>query len=361
MKNNNVGINNSAVLKSLNLITKQYDNLMSTMGITALNSANPIYNDGFRKIFDSYELMRRQDNARIKSFVSTLASFSQPKFSDSMQNFANSMKLPNNALKSALGLLDIASHNQLTKIDIMNSINAIKINNGLKSAMGLAALEPVNIAYISRFNDIVNAIGMQNTSILKILSSTSDVLSKSFVTDKTISSMDSFVEKITETIPFQLDDDKLSRILSESEFVDEIKNINEGDINLLSEDLEVISGDPLNWQQKIFRCITKWNNKNPVIAFILKYIILSIMISIFAAYVFQAMTIKKSAIREEPNTSAQVIINVNVNQTINVIESKPYYYKIEYYNSETNENVSGWISKRNVTIINNELEEDALD
>lgn len=122
------------------------------------------------------------------------------------------------------------------------------------------------------------------------------------------------------------------------------------EITELSNDIQDIAVDNRNWQQKLAEKAVKWKEKNPVICFFIVYILLALSISIAASFIYGIVTAPKAAIKEEPSATGDVIYNISINQKVTIVDDIRYYYKIEYYDKETDETVTGWISKRSIEI-----------
>lgn len=69
-----------------------------------------------------------------------------------------------------------------------------------------------------------------------------------------------------------------------------------------------------------------------------------------SCYVYTAVTKADAPIKAEPKSETVIINNININQQITIIDAAPYYYKIEYMPLDSDEPVTGWISKRSVML-----------
>lgn len=123
------------------------------------------------------------------------------------------------------------------------------------------------------------------------------------------------------------------------------------EITELHNDLQDIAADNKNWQQKLAEKTSKWKEKNPVICFLIVQI-LAVLLSIFSNFIFGKITTPKAAIKEEPSATGDVIYNITINQEVTIIDDTRYYYKVKFYNIETDTTITGWISKRSLEISN---------
>ncbi len=126
------------------------------------------------------------------------------------------------------------------------------------------------------------------------------------------------------------------------------------DINQISEEekVETISDFEnieleQNWQQRINAIIQKWKTKNPIVAGVIIFILLTLMskaIETWGEYVYE--TTKSVCIHEQPKKESETIIQLTKSIEIKIIADVPYYYQIECENGK--EIITGWVSKRSV-------------
>lgn len=119
------------------------------------------------------------------------------------------------------------------------------------------------------------------------------------------------------------------------------------------DDLQGITVDNRNWQQKIADKVDKWKDKNPVIWVFIVAIIIPLLVSIFANIISGMINVPKAAIKDEPSATGEVIYNITINQDVKIIDDTRYYYKVQYYNKEADTTIIGWVSKRSVEINSN--------
>ena len=145
--------------------------------------------------------------------------------------------------------------------------------------------------------------------------------------------------------------------------VDLPENVEEREVTLLTEsegeqlthDISAAISDKRNWQQRLMDVLINWKKRNPIIAAILQQIIIALIVNILVnnLVAWGGKLIKEATIRDEPNTSAAVVAQVNQAQEVDVIGEVPYYYLIEFYDPETDERIRGYISKRSVKPVEN--------
>lgn len=115
-------------------------------------------------------------------------------------------------------------------------------------------------------------------------------------------------------------------------------------------DLQDLDIENKNWQQMLAEKVGKWKDKNPVIYAVIVQILLPLLISIFASFLYAKITTPKAAIKEEPSATGEVIYNITINQDVTIINDTRYYYKVLYHNKENDEIIAGWVSKRSLEI-----------
>ena len=108
---------------------------------------------------------------------------------------------------------------------------------------------------------------------------------------------------------------------------------------------EILNDSPHNWEYGFAKMIETAKTKHPIWMAIILFVL-----GTLASYLIEDIfdTIKNTVIREEPNTSAAVVINIQAEQVVLVVNDVPYYYEVEYVDETTGETYTGWISKRSV-------------
>jgi len=102
-----------------------------------------------------------------------------------------------------------------------------------------------------------------------------------------------------------------------------------------------------NWQQKFVGTLHKWRAKNPILAFILTFVIFQmILMMIYDTAKYMLIKPSQATIREHPSANAEVVIRIERHEIVTVIESQPYWVKVIYLNAEEGEIHEGWLPKR---------------
>jgi hypothetical protein len=110
-----------------------------------------------------------------------------------------------------------------------------------------------------------------------------------------------------------------------------------------------ILAEPENWEQVLEKTLQTAQNRHPILAKAIKWllsVILAIVLSIAANSIYDV--IKAVKLREAPSTNSPVVVTITPIQQVSVIGEAPYYFEIEYTDSETGETYTGWVSKRSV-------------
>lgn len=105
-------------------------------------------------------------------------------------------------------------------------------------------------------------------------------------------------------------------------------------------------------QKNIEQSYGKWKEKHPLLADIYLLIIGAILGLLFSFIQFPspATTTKNSKVYEQPSSTSNIVVNINIDQDITVINEVPYYYEVIYTNPETKEEKQGYIYKANISI-----------
>ena len=72
---------------------------------------------------------------------------------------------------------------------------------------------------------------------------------------------------------------------------------------------------------------------------------------------WQARPVKDSQVYQEPISSSKVVYNLTIENTVTVIGDIPYYYEVEFVNSETGESMIGYIYKGNLAAEDSGIQE----
>lgn len=129
----------------------------------------------------------------------------------------------------------------------------------------------------------------------------------------------------------------------------DVPELTEEETVQLSAELSEAAEDPQNWQQRIMAVIQSWKERNPIVAGLILLIFTAIISQLIGEATHWAMAmLKDSLIREEPSSKAAVVCQVKRGETVTVIGDAPYYYLVEVTNPDTDECLSGYISKKSV-------------
>lgn len=181
-----------------------------------------------------------------------------------------------------------------------------------------------------------------------------DALNNTYLSE-TIKSMAAFPLTIDNIANSLMQTDILEKTIWEYEQTAGVESTTSSEeITELHNDLKDIAVDNKNWQQRLAEKAGKWKEKNPVICFFIVQVLLPLLLSILASFIFAKVTAPKAAIKEEPSATGTVIYNITINQDVTIIDDTRYYYKVEYYSKETNETIIGWISKRSIEVNSND-------
>ena len=128
--------------------------------------------------------------------------------------------------------------------------------------------------------------------------------------------------------------------------IDNVENekIVEENIIELQNDFESINVK-INWQQCIIAVITKWKEKNPVIASIIFFLFLAFLTGIIQSF---GETVKSAIMYEQPKSESSIILKLDASQEVKIIDIVPYFYEIEINKEDTT--ITGFVSKRSIRI-----------
>lgn len=95
--------------------------------------------------------------------------------------------------------------------------------------------------------------------------------------------------------------------------------------------------------------IQSWKERNPIIAGMILLIATAVISQLIGdAFRWATTMAKNSLIREEPTSNAAVVCQVKQGETVTVVGDALYYYLVEVTDPDTDECLSGYISKRSV-------------
>jgi CHASE3 domain sensor protein len=130
---------------------------------------------------------------------------------------------------------------------------------------------------------------------------------------------------------------------------DDFDTITVEENQVLAEAIVEIIDNPLNIQQNIVKWFAEFKDKNPLINKLFIFLLNTIhLIFVAAAGAVIAVVILNANVREEPAQSSPIVANVTVNQSVTIINEVPYYYEIDFIDEDTEEEKSGFVSKRSI-------------
>ena len=141
------------------------------------------------------------------------------------------------------------------------------------------------------------------------------------------------------------------RVFNESE-IDEI--ISQGIYEEIEESVQetIISGTS---QKSIEAKYGEWKTRHPLLADLYLQLI-SLILAVLSGLIvnwLSGILIKPSNVYEEPKSTSNIVVNINVEQNVTIVNEVPYYYEILYIDPETCEEKTGYVYKNNIEIINN--------
>ena len=185
-----------------------------------------------------------------------------------------------------------------------------------------------------------------------------------------ISQLPNWTQSVFGHVPFQYDslqgamEETLTRwtaladqLASETDFdgftPEMVSSLSDEDQKTISCEITAVLSDEKNWDQRLWETMVEFQNTHPTLAWVFKYIFLQILIATIGGLLTTAIgqTLFPAKMYEEPNTASQVIHHVEQHQTLIVVGDVPYYYEVEIRDSNTDQTMAGYISKRSVRII----------
>lgn len=177
------------------------------------------------------------------------------------------------------------------------------------------------------------AVPQLETTMLDLIQSSCANLTRDAMVSTLASSLDAFAD--LEIPKYDLPED--------------VPALTEEETAQLSAELSEAAEDPQNWQQRIMAVIQSWKERNPIIAGVILLIATAVISQLIGdAFRWATTMAKNSLIREEPTSKAAVICQVKQGETVTVVGDAPYYYLVEVTDPDTDECLSGYISKRSV-------------
>ena len=177
------------------------------------------------------------------------------------------------------------------------------------------------------------AVPQLETTMLDLIQSSCANLTRDAMVSTLASSLDAFAD---------LD-------IPKYDLPEDVPALTEEETAQLSAELSEAAEDPQNWQQRIMAVIQSWKERNPIIAGMILLIATAVISQLIGdAFRWATTMAKNSLIREEPTSKAAVICQVKQGEAVTVVGDAPYYYLVEVTDPNTDECLSGYISKRSV-------------
>lgn len=129
----------------------------------------------------------------------------------------------------------------------------------------------------------------------------------------------------------------------------DIETLSQVEMQEVSQAVSDIIAKPENWEQKLARTIQEMQERHPVCAKAILWLlsaIITIMLSVAANYIYD--TIKTARLREAPTTDAPVVAIIPASRQVSAVGDEPYYFQVEYTDPETGVLYTGWLSKRSL-------------
>lgn len=177
------------------------------------------------------------------------------------------------------------------------------------------------------------AVPQLETTMLDLIQSSCANLTRDAMVSTLASSLDAFTD---------LD-------IPKYDLPEDVPALTEEETAQLSAELSEAAEDPQNWQQRIMAVIQSWKERNPIIAGMILLIATAVISQLIGdAFRWATTMAKNSLIREEPTSNAAVVCQVKQGETVTVVGDALYYYLVEVTDPDTDECLSGYISKRSV-------------
>lgn len=122
------------------------------------------------------------------------------------------------------------------------------------------------------------------------------------------------------------------------------------EINESVQEIVLSSGSQKNLEEKY----VEWKNRHPLFSELflqLFYIIMGIIITSAANWIGGVLT-NPSNVYEEPKASSNVVVNINIDQSVTIVNEAPYYYKVTFTDDKTGKDITGYVYKKNIELLN---------
>lgn len=120
------------------------------------------------------------------------------------------------------------------------------------------------------------------------------------------------------------------------------------------QEIVLSGGNQKNLEEKY----VEWKNRHPLFSELflqLFCIIMSIIITSASNWIGGVLT-NSSNVYEEPKASSNIVVNVNIDQSVTIVNEAPYYYKVVFTDDKTGKDVTGYVCKKNIELLNEKSE-----
>lgn len=133
------------------------------------------------------------------------------------------------------------------------------------------------------------------------------------------------------------------------------------DEQIIANEVSLILASGKNWEQRLMDSVAKLKKTHPVLATVLWQIIWPLLVgilgSLIATVIGQANAPAK--VYEKPRTTSPVVYHLEPLQEVKIIGEEPYYFQIELTDSNTQETMVGFVSKRSIKEVDTQEEPSA--
>lgn len=132
------------------------------------------------------------------------------------------------------------------------------------------------------------------------------------------------------------------------------KNATEQEIKEFDDDIgDLFLSD--NWQNEVVQKVDKWRKKNPIFVFIILYLVIPMLVAVMYDYIKSVILNDNARIKDSPSNKGETIIIVPANAEVTIINNGniPYYYKVVYYDPNTELEYEGYINKKYINRASN--------
>ena len=137
----------------------------------------------------------------------------------------------------------------------------------------------------------------------------------------------------------------------ETELQRQASEISDADKEELVAEISEAINQHENWEQRLMALFQTYQSQHPVFALIIKHLldcILTLIITTLLSNRSIGSVDKTAYLREDPSSSAPVVVVIDKPQDIIILGDVPYYYYVEFQDSSSTEPIHGYISKRSL-------------